>query len=65
MPSFNIGSSNAWGIIIVRIKALDERKAQMATNTSLEERLASVITELQKQAAAPQLVNWLQQVTVF
>jgi hypothetical protein len=38
----------------------------MATNTSLEERLAAVeavVAELQKQAAAPQAMNWLQQVT--
>jgi len=38
----------------------------MATNTSLEERLAAIeaaIAELQKQAATPQPTNWLQQVT--
>ncbi len=38
----------------------------MATNTSLEERIAAVeaaITELQKQVASPQLTNWLQQIT--
>jgi hypothetical protein len=38
----------------------------MATNTSLEERLAAVeavVAELQKQAAAPQAMNWLQRVT--
>jgi len=38
----------------------------MATNTSLEERLAAVeaaIAELQKQVAAPQPTNWLQQIT--
>jgi hypothetical protein len=35
----------------------------MATNTSLEERLAAVeavVAELQKQAAASQPMNWLQ-----
>lgn len=38
----------------------------MATNTSLEERLAAVeaaIAQLQKQVATPQLTSWLQQVT--
>ncbi|MBE9008391.1 hypothetical protein IQ259_25895 [Fortiea sp. LEGE XX443] len=38
----------------------------MATNTSLEERLAVVeaaIVELQKQIAVPQSTNWLQQIT--
>lgn len=38
----------------------------MATNASLEERLAaveSVIAELQKQVVAPQPMNWLQQIT--
>jgi hypothetical protein len=38
----------------------------MATNTSLEERLAAVevaIAELQKQVAVPQPTNWLQQIT--
>jgi hypothetical protein len=38
----------------------------MATNTSLEERIAAVeaaITELQKQVANPQPINWLQQIT--
>jgi hypothetical protein len=38
----------------------------MATNASLEERLAaveSVIAELQKQVMTPQSMNWLQQVT--
>jgi len=38
----------------------------MATNTSLEERLAAVevaIAELQKQVTVPQLTNWLQQIT--
>jgi hypothetical protein len=38
----------------------------MATNTSLEERLAAVeaaIAELQKQVAASQPTNWLQQIT--
>jgi hypothetical protein len=38
----------------------------MATNTSLEERIAVVeaaITELQKQVATPQPTNWLQQIT--
>ncbi|CAD5945837.1 hypothetical protein [Planktothrix agardhii] len=38
----------------------------MATNTSLEERIAAVeaaITELQKQVANPQSTNWLQQIT--
>jgi hypothetical protein len=38
----------------------------MATNTSLEKRLAAVEAlgaELQKQAAASQPMNWLQQVT--
>ncbi len=38
----------------------------MSTNTSLEERLAAVeaaVTELQKQVAAPQSTNWLQQIT--
>ncbi|MFE1745596.1 hypothetical protein [Coleofasciculus sp. H7-2] len=38
----------------------------MATNTSLEERMAAVetaITELQKQVANPQSTNWLQQIT--
>lgn len=37
----------------------------MATNTSLEERLAAVeaaIAELQKQSAASQPTNWLQQI---
>jgi hypothetical protein len=37
----------------------------MATNTSLEDRLAAVeaaITELQKQVATPQATNWLQQI---
>jgi hypothetical protein len=37
----------------------------MATNTSLEERLAAVeaaITELQKQIAVSQPTNWLQQI---
>ena len=39
----------------------------MATNTSLEDRLAAVeaaIAELQKQATTPQPTNWLQQITV-
>ena len=39
----------------------------MATNTSLEERIAAVesaITELQKQVANPQPTNRLQQITV-
>jgi hypothetical protein len=65
MPSFNIGWSNACGIVIVRIDALDWGKAQMATSTSLEERLAAVeavVAELQKQVAASQPMNWLQQV---
>ena len=38
----------------------------MATNASLEERLAaveSVVAELQKQVVTPQPMNWLQQVT--
>ncbi|CUR31297.1 conserved hypothetical protein [Planktothrix tepida PCC 9214] len=38
----------------------------MATNTSLEERIAAVeaaIFELQKQLANPQPTNWLQQIT--
>jgi hypothetical protein len=38
----------------------------MATNTSLEERIAAVeaaISELQKQIANPQSTNWLQQIT--
>ena len=38
----------------------------MTTNTSLEERLAAVeaaIAQLQKQVAAPQPTNWLQQIT--
>jgi hypothetical protein len=38
----------------------------MATNTSLEERMAAVeaaITELQKQVANPQATNWLQGIT--
>ncbi len=38
----------------------------MATNTSLEERLAVVeaaISELQKQIVTPQQTNWLQQIT--
>ncbi|MGV0026104.1 hypothetical protein [Phormidesmis priestleyi] len=38
----------------------------MATNTSLEERLAAVeaaIAELQNQVATPQPTNWLQQIT--
>lgn len=38
----------------------------MATNTSLEARLAAVeaaIAELQKQATSPQSTNWLQQIT--
>jgi hypothetical protein len=38
----------------------------MATNTSLEERLAAVeaeIAELKKQVATPQSINWLQQIT--
>jgi hypothetical protein len=38
----------------------------MATNTSLEERLAaaeSAIAELQKQVSTPQPKNWLQQMT--
>jgi hypothetical protein len=38
----------------------------MATNTSLEERLAAVeaaIAELQEQVAIPQPTNWLQQIT--
>ncbi len=38
----------------------------MATNASLEERLAaveSVIAELQKQVVTPQPMNWLQQIT--
>jgi hypothetical protein len=55
MPSFNIGWSNARGIVIVRIEAFDWGKAQMSTNTSSQERLAeaeAVIAELQKQAAA-------------
>lgn len=38
----------------------------MASNTSLEERMAAVetaIAELQKQVANPQPTNWLQQIT--
>jgi hypothetical protein len=38
----------------------------MTTNTSLEDRLAAVeaaIAQLQKQVAAPQTKNWLQQIT--
>ncbi|NJP12150.1 MAG: hypothetical protein HC866_24015 [Leptolyngbyaceae cyanobacterium RU_5_1] len=38
----------------------------MATNTSLEERLAAVeaaIVELQKQVVNPQPTNWLHQIT--
>jgi hypothetical protein len=38
----------------------------MTTNTSFEKRLAAVetaIAELQKQVAAPQPTNWLQQIT--
>ncbi|MGF1675087.1 MAG: hypothetical protein ACFCUV_15585 [Rivularia sp. (in: cyanobacteria)] len=38
----------------------------MATNTSLEERLAAVesaIVQLQKQVSTPQQTNWLQQIT--
>ena len=38
----------------------------MATNASLEERIAAVeaaITELQNQVANPQPTNWLQQIT--
>lgn len=38
----------------------------MTTNTSLEQRLAAVeaaIAQLQKQVAAPQPMNWLQQIT--
>lgn len=38
----------------------------MSTNTSIEERLAAVetaVTELQKQVAASQSINWLQQIT--
>ncbi|MFB2918666.1 hypothetical protein [Aerosakkonema funiforme] len=38
----------------------------MATNASLEERIAAVeaaISELQKQIANPQPTNWLQQIT--
>lgn len=38
----------------------------MATNTSLEERLAVVeaaISEFQKQIVTPQQTNWLQQIT--
>lgn len=38
----------------------------MATNVSLEERIAAVeeaISELQKQVAVPQQTNWLQQIT--
>lgn len=38
----------------------------MATNASLEERMAAVeaaIAELQKQIANPQPTNWLQQIT--
>ncbi|AFZ18809.1 hypothetical protein [Allocoleopsis franciscana] len=38
----------------------------MTTNISLEERLAAVeaaIAQLQKQVAAPQPTNWLQQIT--
>jgi hypothetical protein len=38
----------------------------MATNTSLEERLAAVesaIAQLQKQVSTPQTTNWLQQIT--
>ncbi|RAM48682.1 MAG: hypothetical protein C6Y22_26430 [Hapalosiphonaceae cyanobacterium JJU2] len=38
----------------------------MATNTSLEERLAAVesaIAQLQKQVSTPQTANWLQQIT--
>ena len=38
----------------------------MTTNTSLEDRLAAVeaaIALLQKQVAAPQPTNWLQQIT--
>lgn len=42
------------------------REPQMTTNTSLEERLAAVeaaIAELQKQVAASQATDWLQQIT--
>jgi hypothetical protein len=38
----------------------------MATNTSLEERLAAVeakLAQLQKQVVTPQPTNWLQQIT--
>jgi hypothetical protein len=38
----------------------------MATNISLEERLAAieaVLVELQQQIAAPQATNWLKQIT--
>lgn len=38
----------------------------MATDTSLEKRLAAVeaaIAELQRQAITPQATNWLQQIT--
>lgn len=38
----------------------------MATNTSLEERLAAVeaqLAQLQKQVATSQATNWLQQIT--
>lgn len=38
----------------------------MATNISLEERLAAVesaIAQLQKQISTPQTTNWLQQIT--
>jgi len=38
----------------------------MASNTSLEERLAAVeaaIAQLQKQVATPQATNWLEQIT--
>jgi hypothetical protein len=38
----------------------------MATNTSLEERLAALeakLAQLQKQVATPQPTNWLQQIT--
>ena len=42
------------------------KRPKMATNTSLEERIAAVeaaIAELQKQVVIPQSTNWLQQIT--
>ena len=41
------------------------KRPKMATNTSLEERIAAVeaaIVELQKQVVIPQSTNWLQQI---